>query len=263
MNVPTAICQLPTASFGGHEVNQSKRIWIAVLTALLLALGVSGCGGKKPKPQPQTPPPQPKPVTATLAANPTSIQPGQNSTLTWSTENADNVTLQGNKVDPSGSQTVSPTQSTDYHLVATGAGGTQDATARVTVIPPAQPTTPTTPQSDDEIFNQNVQDIYFDYDKADLRPEAQQALAHAAQVIKQHPNWRVRIEGNCDERGSTEYNLTLGEERANAARQYLQQAGIGTNGLQTISYGKEKPVCTASTDDCWQKNRHDHFVLLH
>jgi peptidoglycan-associated lipoprotein len=244
-------------------VNQRKRHWIVALAALLLALGISGCGKKPVKPPPQTPPPQPKPVTATLSANPSSIQAGQTSTLTWSTENADNVTLQGTKVDPSGSQTVSPTQSTDYHLVATGPGGTQDATARVTVTQPPPPQQNVTPPSDDEIFNQNVQDIYFDYDKADLRPESQQSLARAAQAINQHPNWRVKIEGNCDERGSTEYNLTLGEQRADAAKQYLVQQGVSADRLQTISYGKEKPVCSESTEDCWQKNRHDHFVLLH
>jgi peptidoglycan-associated lipoprotein len=166
-------------------------------------------------------------------------------------------------VDPSGSQSVSPATSTDYHLVATGPGGTQDATARVTVQPPQQQPPATTTPSDEELFNQNVQDIYFDYDKADLRPEAQQALARAAQFLNQHPTWRVKIEGNCDERGSTEYNLTLGEERANAARQALTQANVSADRLQIISYGKEKPVCTESTEDCWQKNRHDHFELLH
>jgi peptidoglycan-associated lipoprotein len=202
-------------------------------------------------------------VTATLSANPTSIQAGQSSTLTWSTQNADDVTLQGAKVDPSGSQSVSPASSTDYHLVAQGPGGTQEATARVTVQQPQQQQPPaTTTQSDEELFNQNVQDIYFDYDKADLRPESQQALARAAQFLSQHPTWRVKIEGNCDERGSTEYNLTLGEERANAARQALTQGQVSADRLQTISYGKEKPVCTESTEDCWQKNRHDHFVLL-
>lgn len=244
-------------------MNQRKQSWILILTTLLLALGISSCAKKKPAPQPPTPPPQPKPVTATLSASPTSIQSGQTSTLTWSTENADNVTLQGAKVDPSGSQTVSPTQSTDYHLVATGPGGTQDATARVTVSQPPPPQNTTPPPSDDEIFNQNVQDIYFDYDKADLRPESQQSLARAAQAINQHPNWRLRIEGNCDDRGSTEYNLTLGEERADAAKQYLGQQGVSADRLQTISYGKEKPVCTEATEDCWQKNRHDHFVLIH
>jgi len=246
-------------------VKPSKRNCIVVFTALLLALGVSGCGGKKPVQQPQTPPPQPKPVTATLSASPTSIERGQTSTLTWTTENADNVTLQGKKVDPSGSQSVSPGQSTDYHLVATGPGGTQDATARVTVTQPQQTTTTTTTtttQSDEELFNQNVVDIYFDYDKADLRPESRQSLARAAQFLNQHPGWRVKIEGNCDERGSTEYNLTLGEERANAAKQVLVQGSVSADRLQTISYGKEKPVCTESTEDCWQKNRHDHFELL-
>lgn len=235
---------------------------ILILAALLLATLVSGCGPKPVKTQPATPPPQPKPVTATLSASPTSIQRGQSSTLTWTSENADNVTLQGAKVDAGGSQTVSPTRSTDYHLVATGPGGTQEATARVTVIEPTTTTTTTTTQTDEEIFNANVQDIYFDYDRADLRPESQQSLAKAAQVISQHPNWRVRIEGNCDERGSTEYNLSLGEERANAAKQVLGQGGITGDRLQTISYGKEKPICTESTEDCWQKNRRDHFVLL-
>lgn len=244
-------------------MNQSKKNWIVGFTMLLLALGIGGCG-KKPKPvQPTTPPPQPKPVTATLSANPATIERGQTATLTWSTENADNVTLQGTKVDPSGSQPVSPTQSTDYHLVATGPGGTQDATARVTVSQPPPPTpTPTPNLSDEEIFNQNVQDIYFDYDKADLRPESQQALTRAAQAMSQHPNWKVRIEGHCDERGSTEYNLTLGEERADAAKQALTKAGVSADRLQTISYGKEKPVCTESTEDCWQKNRRDHFSLV-
>jgi len=233
------------------------------VSALLLACLLSGCGKPKPKPQPQAPPPQPKPVTATLSANPASIQAGQSSTLTWSTQNADDVALQGAKVDPSGSQSVSPTSSTDYHLVAKGPGGTQEATARVTVQQPQQQQPPaTTTQSDEELFNQNVQDIYFDYDKADLRPESQQALARAAQFLNQHPTWRVKIEGSCDERGSTEYNLTLGEERANAAKQALTQGQVSADRLQTISYGKEKPVCTESTEDCWQKNRHDHFVLL-
>lgn len=233
-----------------------------IFAAILLAMVVNGCGPKPVKPTATTPPPQPKPVTATLSASPTSIQRGQAATLTWSTENADNVTLQGAKVDAGGSQSVSPTRSTDYHLIATGPGGSQDATARVTVIESTTTTTTTTNQTDEEIFNASVQDIYFDYDRADLRPESQQSLAKAAQVISQHPNWRVRIEGNCDERGSTEYNLSLGEERAGAARQALSQGGVNGDRLQSISYGKEKPICTESTEDCWQKNRRDHFVLV-
>jgi peptidoglycan-associated lipoprotein len=245
------------------RVNNSKSIRIFVLGVLVLFMVASGCKKKAPPVPPQPPPKAP---TATLSANPASIQRGQSATLTWSTENATDVALDGNKVDPSGSQTVSPTQTTTYHLTAKGAGGTQDATAEVSVAAPAPTPTPTpvpTPSvTDDQLFAQMVKDVYFDYDKAELRPDAQQALAQAAQVIKQK-GWRVQIEGNCDERGSTEYNLSLGEHRADSAKQVLLQNGVGADALKTISYGKEKPQCSESNEDCWQKNRRDHFTLLH
>lgn len=240
-----------------------KHLMLGIMLSVLGVLAV-GCGGKK---KPPPPPPPPAPVTATLYANPASIQSGQSSTLTWSTQNATDITLDGNKVDASGSQSVSPRQTTTYHLIAKGAGGTQDAPATVNVTqPPPPPTpapTPTPTVTDDQIFAQALTDVFFDYDKSDLRPEAQQMLARAAQVIAAHPNWTVRIEGNCDERGSTEYNLALGERRASAAQQALVQGGVNASQLKTISYGKEKPVCTESTEDCWQKNRRDHFVLVH
>ncbi len=244
-------------------MNNRKQWILGIVFSTLLVLAI-GCGKKKPPPPPPPPPP---PVTATLSANPASIQSGQSSTLTWSTQNATDITLDGAKVDANGSQSVSPTQTTTYHLTAKGAGGTQDATATVTVTappPPPPPTpTPTPPPSDEEVFNQNVKDIYFDFDKSDLRPESVQTLAHSAEVIKAHPNWIVQIQGNCDERGSIEYNLALGERRANAAQQALIQDGVSASQLKTISFGKEKPVCTESNEDCWQKNRHDHFVLMH
>jgi peptidoglycan-associated lipoprotein len=244
-------------------VNKSTSNRIVVLGALALLMVASGCKKKETAPPP---PPPPKAVTATLSANPTSIEAGQSSTLTWSTENATDVALDGNKVDPSGSQTVSPTQTTTYHLTAKGAAGTQEATAQVSVIPKATPTptpAPTPPPiTDDQLFAQMVKDVFFDYDKSDLRPDGQQALAQAAQLIKQK-GWKVQIEGNCDERGSTEYNLALGERRADAAKQALQQNGVSADALKTISYGKEKPQCTESNEDCWQKNRRDHFSLLH
>jgi peptidoglycan-associated lipoprotein len=244
-------------------VNNSKRNRIVVLGVLFLLLVASGCKKKEPAPPP---PPPPKAPTATLSANPTSIQAGQSATLTWSTENATDVAMDGNKVDPSGSQTVSPTQTTTYHLTAKGPGGTQEATAQVSVAPKPTPTptpAPTPPPiTDEQLFAQMVKDVYFDYDKAELRSDAQAALAQAAQIIKQK-GWKVQIEGNCDERGSTEYNLALGERRADSAKQALIQGGVSADSLKTISYGKEKPVCSESNEDCWQKNRHDHFVLLH
>ena len=241
----------------------NKRNWMLILGMLALLMMVSGC---KKKPPPPPPAPPPKPVTATLSANPTSIQRGQTATLTWSTDGADDITLEGQKVNASGSQTVSPADTTTYHLVAKGTGGTQEATAQVTVAAPPPPPTPTpapTPQvTDEQVFAQAAQDIYFDYDKADLRPQSQQVLAHLAEVIKAHPNWKVQIEGNADERGSTEYNLALGERRADSAKTALSQGGVGADQLKTISYGKEKPVCTEANEDCWQKNRRDHFTLL-
>ncbi len=244
-------------------MNYSKRNWMFVLGVLVLLMAVNGC---KPKQKPVPPPPPAKAPTATLSANPTSIQRGQSATLTWSTENATDVALDGNKVDPSGSQTVSPTETTTYHLTAKGPGGTQEATAQVSVAVPTPTPTPTpapTPSlTDEQLFAQMVKDVYFDYDKSDLRADAQQALAQAAQAIKQH-GWKVQIEGNCDERGSTEYNLALGERRADAAKQALIQGGVSADSIKTISYGKEKPVCTDANEDCWQKNRHDHFTLLH
>lgn len=242
-------------------MNYSKRIFVlGTLAALLL---VSGCKKKETAPPP---PPPAKAPTATLSANPPQIQPGQSATLTWSTENATDVALDGNKVDPSGSQTVSPTQTTTYHLTAKGAGGTQEATAQIAVVAPPTPTptpAPTPPPiTDEQLFAQNLTDVYFDYDKADLRPDGAQMLARAAQLVKQK-GWKVQIEGNADERGSTEYNLALGERRADAAKQALLSAGVTADALKTISYGKEKPQCTESNEDCWQKNRRDHFTLLH
>jgi peptidoglycan-associated lipoprotein len=187
--------------------------------------------------------------------------------LTWNTQNATEVMLEGKKVDASGSQNVSPAQTTTYHLTAKGAGGTQDATATVTVtMPPPTPTptpTPVPTPSDDQVFAQNVKDIYFDFDRSSLRPESLQTLARSAEIIKAHPGWTVRIEGNCDARGSIEYNLALGERRAGAALQALVQNGVSVSQLKTISYGKEKPVCSESNEDCWQRNRRDHFVLVH
>lgn len=244
-------------------MNNSKSIRIFVLGVLFLLMVASGCKKKEPAPPP---PPPPKAPTATLSANPASIQRGQSATLTWSTENATDVAMDGNKVDASGSQTVSPTETTTYHLTAKGSGGTQEATAQVSVAapppPPAATPAPTPQVTEDQLFAQMVQDVYFDFDKAELRPDGQQALAQAAQIIKQK-GWKVQIEGNADERGSTEFNLSLGEHRADSAKQVLIQNGVSADSLKTISYGKEKPQCTESNEACWQKNRRDHFTLLH
>jgi peptidoglycan-associated lipoprotein len=243
-------------------VNHRKQTWLFVLMTLLLAVAVSGCGKKKVEPPPPPPPPPPKAATATISVSPNSIQRGQSATLTWSTENAKSVTLQGAPVAASGSQTVSPSQSTEYRLAAQGDAGTPEAssTARLTVAEPPPPPPPPAQPKDEEIFAQNVHDIFFDFDKYDLRPESQTSLAKAAQAISQHPGWKVKIEGNCDERGSIEYNIGLGTNRATAAKDFLVKAGVNPNQLQTVSNGKEKAK-ECKDDDCWQKDRNDHFSL--
>jgi peptidoglycan-associated lipoprotein len=225
-----------------------------------LIAGAGGCKKKPAAPPPPPPPPPPQP-TASLSANPSTIQRGQSTTLTWQTSNATDVTIDTlGTVDPSGSKQVSPTESTTYRLVAKGAGGQQEATARVTVTQPPPP--PVQAQaSDEELFNQNIKDAFFDYDKYDIRADAQQALAADAQFLKAHPNIRFTIEGHCDERGSTEYNLGLGDNRANSAKQFLVQQGVAADRIRTISYGKEKPFCTEHNEQCWQQNRRAHLVM--
>ncbi len=104
--------------------------------------------------------------------------------------------------------------------------------------------------------------VYFDYDRSGIRDDARDVMKANADWIKAHPNAKVKIEGNCDERGTIEYNQALGQRRAASARQYL--AGLGATGsrITLISYGKEKPACTEGTEACWQKNRRCDFVVL-
>jgi peptidoglycan-associated lipoprotein len=113
-------------------------------------------------------------------------------------------------------------------------------------------------------LNRQVQDIHFDYDKSDVRAEDQPILQADASALKQifslDPNFIVQIEGNCDERGSAEYNLALGDRRAAAAKEALISMGVPGDKLKTISYGKERPLCTDATEDCYARNRRDHFA---
>jgi peptidoglycan-associated lipoprotein len=143
--------------------------------------------------------------------------------------------------------------------VAKGSGGTQDATARVTVnAAPAPPETYNA--TEEELFAKNVKDVYFDYDKYDIRLADQGVIQGDARFLQQHPNIRITVEGHCDERGSTEYNLALGANRADAVKNALIQAGVAGDRIKTISYGKEKPFCSESNESCWQQNRRGHFV---
>ena len=106
-----------------------------------------------------------------------------------------------------------------------------------------------------------LKDIYFDFDRYDLREDARAMLKANAEWLKKNPSATAQIEGHCDERGTAEYNLALGAKRAQAAKDYLTTLGVAEPRLSTISYGQELPVCKEHNEDCWQKNRHDRFVV--
>jgi peptidoglycan-associated lipoprotein len=245
----------------------------ALLVFSLSAFFAVSC--RKPAPPP---PPAPAPVVApvpppapsiTLRATPATVERGQAVTLTWEARNAATV-----QIDPgvgavmaTGNRAVNPTSSVTYTAKATGPGGEATDTARITVnVPPPPPPrdTPAPPPtvSISELFRRNVQDILFDYDKSDIRPDQVARLQSNAAFLKDHPEVRFTVDGNADERGSQEYNLGLGDRRANAVREFLSMQGIVGNRVTTVSYGEERPVCRDSSEDCFQRNRRAGFTQV-
>jgi peptidoglycan-associated lipoprotein len=231
---------------------------------LVAAVFTVGC---RPKPQPKppetkAPAPPPASPTVTLQASPTSVNKGDSATLSWNSTDATQLTIAPDvgAVTAQGSSKVTPSDTTAYTITATGPGGSASATATVTVNAPPPPVEPPKGPSDDELFLREVRDAYFDYDKADIRPDARAALSKTADFLKNYPRFKVTIEGHCDERGSTEYNLGLGDRRANAVKQYIVSLGVSADRVSTVSFGKEKPFCRESNEACWQQNRRGHFV---
>ena len=234
-----------------------------LLALFSAAVFTFGCGPKKVTPPPkqvEAPPPPARP-TVTLQANPTTVNKGESSMLSWNSTDATQLSIDPGvgAVNAQGSTKVSPTDSTTYTITATGPGGSASATAAVSVNVPAPPPAKVEP-SIDELWAKGVQDAYFDTDKADIRSDARQALTATAEFFKAHPSVKATIEGHCDERGSTEYNLGLGDRRAAAVKQYLVSLGVSAGQLTTVSFGKEKPVCQEHGEPCWQQNRRGHFV---
>jgi peptidoglycan-associated lipoprotein len=225
---------------------------------------VTGCKKQKPLPPPPPPPAAaatPAP-TARLTATPAVVTAGDQVQLSWRTTDATSVSIDGiGDVPSSGVKTVTPTETTSYHLVARGDGGSADATASVTVNAHPAVQVPTNTMSAEEEFKANVQDIFFDYDTDELRADAQATLSKDASYLVSHPNVKVVVGGYCDERGSDEYNLALGQRRADSTKNALVQAGVGADRVRVISYGKEKPFCTQSDESCWQQNRRAGFTM--
>lgn len=157
----------------------------------------------------------------------------------------------------------------------------EDMTTRTTTVtPPAaeevtQPSTPSTEgDATAEALSKDLQsvnayvtqqgligDVFFELDKSELSADARERLAKNAQFLNAHPEFTVTLEGHCDERGTNEYNLALGDRRASTAKDYLQSLGVANSRLRTISYGEERPFCTQSDESCWSQNRRAHFVI--
>jgi len=248
-----------------------------ILIAGSLLLFAAGCKKKAavPPPPPPPPPPQekpappkPKPVIVSFTAEPSTITRGQSSTLRWAVNDATEIQISPGigAVSARDSRQVYPSSTTTYTLTAKGPGGSANATTTVTVNPPPPPPPPPPPapkKTLSERLATEVQDAYFDYDKSEIREDARATLSRNADALKailqDFPTATIVIEGHCDERGSSEYNLGLGDRRATAAKEYLVQMGVPGDRLKTVSYGKERPQCTESNESCWQKNRRAHF----
>jgi peptidoglycan-associated lipoprotein len=183
-------------------------------------------------------------------------------TLSWSSTNATDLTIAPDvgRVAAEGSTPVTPTVSTSYQVTASGPGGSATASVRVTVNAPEAAPPPAPSASLDQLFNSSVKDAFFEFNSSDLRPDARQALTKTAEFLRSYPQIRIRIEGYCDERGSTEYNLGLGERRAQAAKEFLATLGIPSDRMSTVSYGKERQFCTEHNEICWQQNRRAHIA---
>lgn len=250
-----------------------KSLYMLAILTFVFAIAITGTGCKKavapapaatpPAVEPEpAPPPTPAP-TISLSASPSAIERGESSTLSWRTSNASEVTISGGigTVSPTGSRSVSPDASTTYRATASGPGGVADAEARVTVTAPPAPPPPPRELSDVEFWTTKVKDVFFDFDRYDIRQDARQILMGNARALAERRHLRFTIEGHCDERGSERYNLALGDKRANAARDFLISQGVSAGRIDTISYGEERPFREGSDEAAWAQNRRAHFVL--
>ena len=211
----------------------------------------------------------PAPPLAALTVVPATIVRGQTATLSWSSRLATEGTITpavGVVGDRTGSINISPTQSTTFTYTVRGRGGEAQSTATLTVVqpqpPPAPPAPPAAGPSLQELFNQNVQDIFFEFDRTELTPEAQSILSRVANFLRSNSQARILIEGHCDEVGTADYNLALGARRAQVTRDYLVAQGASAGQLESMSIGKGRPFCTESNrEPCRRLNRRAHFVL--
>ncbi len=253
---------------------RSKQKIILIAAAIFLTLFAFGCKKEAPPPPAPPPPPPPPPAapapTVGITAEPSSIERGNSATLKWNSQNAASAEMnQGvGAVATSGSREVFPTRSTEYTITVKNADGKMaSASAMVTVRAPPPPPPPPPPKPDlSEAFSaSSIHDALFDYDKSDIRLDAADALRGNATAIKKlledYPSAAFLIEGHCDERGTTEYNLALGDRRSTVAMDFLVNLGVPASKLSKVSLGEERPVCSDQDENCYQRNRRAHLRL--
>ena len=250
---------------------------IYVVSILLLALAI-GCKKKVSvaAPAPPTPPETPvaeavkpdPPTIAEFAAEPGLIESGQTAELRWQVKDATQIEIDQEigSIPSSGHRQIVPKDSTTYTLRAHGPGGDASAKATLSVTQPAPPPAPPVAAKATlgERLSKEVDDVFFGYDQSELREDARAALAGNSvalqSILSDFPTATVVIEGHCDERGSAEYNLGLGDRRASVVKDFLSQLGVPSDRLIKITYGKERPQCAESNETCWQQNRRVHFT---
>ena len=254
-----------------RQTSPTRKLTIFLFSTSIALLAATGCHkNANTLPPPSALPPDtaatPTP-TASITADPAAIDQGQSVVLNWRTTGASAVSIDGiGNVQTNGTQTVTPASSTNFHLVAKGDGGTTEANVRVTVRVPTVPDSgsnmkETDVNAADAAFHAAVKDIYYDYDSYDIRSSDESSVTAAASYLNAHPDLKLLIAGYCDDRGSAEYNITLGENRANAAKQALVAAGVNAGRVRVVSYGKERQFCTEENESCWQQNRRAQFNI--
>jgi peptidoglycan-associated lipoprotein len=192
--------------------------------------------------------------TVSLTASPRTIEKGKCSTLSWSTTDATGASIdQGiGSVGTSGDRQVCPPDTITYTITATGKGGEASSSATVNVRKPSPP-----PMADATMF----ENIHFDFDRSFIRNDAKPILQKVAAHMKKTPGAKLQIEGHCDERGTSEYNIALGQRRADSTKKYLTNLGVDGSRLSTISYGEERPADPGHNESAWARNRRAVFVL--
>ncbi len=252
-------------------------VWRLLAISLILSVGLTGC--RKKVVQAPAPPPEPvavekpkveAPRILAFSAEPSSISAGNSSRMSWSVTGAEEIEITPGigKVEAEGSVEVRPSTSTTYILSAKGPGGEATRSLTLNVFTPApEATRPAVVEKVTlaERLAREVRDAYFDYDQNSLNAEARSTLeANAAAlrtILNEFPAETILIEGHCDERGSAEYNLGLGDRRAQASLEFLSGLGLSRERFRLVSFGKEKPQCTDENEACYRLNRRVHFSV--